>query len=371
MKRYRFFALLLALALLAGAAAPARCAGRPTVVCETGGEDGAVSLRLEGLNGSAVYGVQVELVLAGEYPSCAFTPSSRQAYSPGCLAEARQGNTTVTIYLTDRTALNKGTALDLGKLDLGTAGLVDWNVLPDTASVILLDHQLRPMTESMSVRLPVTPTAPTGTPHLPADNPSEPAEPPQLPPDTTPVFLPFPDVAEGDWYYSAVQYVYAHGIMSGMDDGLFAPDQATTRGMIVTMLHRLEGSPAALPAAFLDVPVGAYYAGPVGWASACGIVNGIGDGLFAPETPITREQLAAILYRFVQYKGLDVTARADLGLFRDAASVSPYAAGAMSWAVAAELVNGSDGALDPAGNATRAQVAAIFQRLCVNLLGMV
>ena len=371
MRRYRIFALLLALALLAGAAPPARCAGQPTVVCETGGEDGTVSLRLEGLDGSGVYGVQVELVLAGEYPGCVFASSSQRAYSPDCLAEIRQGNTAVTVYLTDRTALNRGTVLDLGELDLGTAGAVDWNVLPDTAGVILLDQQLRPMSGSMSGSLPVTATAPAGTPHVPPDGPSKPAEVPQLPPDTAPVRPPFPDVAEGDWYYSAVQYVYAHGIMSGMDDGFFAPNQATTRGMIVTMLHRLEDSPAALPSAFSDVPAGAYYAGPVAWASGNGLVTGIGDGLFAPETPITREQLAAILYRFVLYKGLDVTARADLGVFHDAASVSLYAAGPISWAVAAGLMTGSEGALDPGGNATRAQVATIFQRLCANLLGMV
>ena len=363
MTRRKLFSLLLALALLAGAAAPARCAGQPTVTCETGVKEGVVSLRLEDLDGSAVYGVQVELVLAGEYPRCAFTPASQRAYCPDCLVEVRQGTTAVTVYLTDRSALNRGGGLDLGELDLGVAGLVDWSVLPETAGVILLDQQLRPMTGSMSGSLPVTATAPAGTPHVPAPSDEE----PQLPGDAA--ALPFLDVAAGDWYRSAVEYVYARSIMSGTADNLFSPNQDTTRGMIVTMLHRLEDSPAALPTTFLDVPAGAYYAGPVAWAAENSVVTGTGDGYFSPEAPITREQLAAVLYRFAQYKGLDAAASADLRQFPDAASVSPYAAGAMGWAVGSGLINGMDGMLAPGGRATRAQVAVIFQRLCVNLLG--
>lgn len=355
--RYRVLSLLLAVALLAGAAAPARCARQPTVVCETGVTEGVVSLSLEGLDGSDVYGVQVELTLAGEYPRCVFTPSSQRAYSPDCLAEVYQGKTTVTVYLTGHTALNKGSTLELGDLDLGTP--VDWDVLPDTAGVILLDEQLRPMTGAMSGSLPVTATAPSGTPHTPP-----------LPDPGPQIILPFLDVAAGDWYFSAVEYVYAHAIMSGTDADLFSPDQNTTRGMIVTMLHRLEGSPAALPNTFLDVPIGAYYADPIAWASENSLVMGVGDGLFSPEAPITREQLAAILYRFAQYKGLETPAQADLGQLPDASSVSPYATDAMSWAVGAGLVTGSDGQLDPGGNATRAQVAVIFHRFCANLLGV-
>ncbi len=370
MKHNRLLSLLLALILLAGAAVPARCAGQPTVICETGVKDGVVSLSLEDLDGSAVYGVQVELVLEGEYPRSVFTPSSRAAYSPGCVVETRRDTTSVTVYLTGSAALNRDGTVDLGELDLGVNELVSWDALPESASVILLNQQLRPMTGSMSGSFPVTATAPAGTSFAPS--PSQPESPKPQQPGTTPVpaVLPFADVAAGNWYRSAVEYVYAHAIMSGTAAAAFSPNQATTRGMIVTMLHRLEGSPAAPSAAFYDVSASAYYAAPVAWASANGIVTGVGNGFFSPDTAITREQLAAILYRYAQYKGLDVAARADLGTFPDAASVALYAADPMSWAVGVGLIAGSDGRLDPMGNATRAQVAVIFQRLCANLLGM-
>ena len=376
MMRRRLLSLFLTLTLLVGAAVPALCAGQPTVVCETGVEDGVVSLRLEDLDGSAVYGVQVELVLSGEYDRCVFLPDSRTAYDPGCSVEKSRGNTVVTIYLTDRSVMNSGSILDLGKLDLDIAGAVDWNVLPDTASVILLDQHLRPMTGSMSGTLPVTAIAPSGVTYAPSDNSAGSGQNPQQSPvndSDAPgwfIAMSFADVAAGDWYYDAVAYVYVHNIMNGTDASHFSPDQPTTRGMIVTMLHRLEGSPAALPAAFQDVSDEAYYAGPVSWAASNNLVNGVGENRFDPETPITREQLAAILYRFAQYKGLDVTARADLSRFPDADKVSSYARDAMSWAVAVGLVNGSDGKLVPGGDAARAQVATIFQRMCVNLLGM-
>ena len=172
--RQKLLSFLLAVALLAGTAVPARCEGQPAVVCETGVKEGVVSLSLEGLDGGAVYGVQVELTLSGDYGRCTFTPASQSAYSPGCRAESRRGATVVTIYLTDRAALNKGTALDLGELDLGTG--VDWDVLPETAGVILLDQQLRPM--AASGKLPVTATAPAGSSH----NPGTPSAPDHQPP---------------------------------------------------------------------------------------------------------------------------------------------------------------------------------------------
>ncbi len=358
MTRRNFISLLLALALLAGAAAPARCAGQPTLICDTGEEPGVVSLRLEDLEeDGGVYGVQLELTLDGEYPGCTFTPDSRSAYSPDCLVGTGRGKTTVVIYLTGRSALDRDGVLDLGKLDLGISGMVDWDVLPETVGVVLLDHQLRASDRT----LPVTATAPAGTG-------GGSWEEPQLPTDYN---LPFTDVAAADWFYGAVQYVYAHGIMSGTEPGLFSPGETASRGMTVTMLCRLEGSPAAPAAAFTDVYAGDYYAGPVAWASASGIVNGTSDSLFSPNDPVTREQLAAILYRYARYKGLDVSVRGDLSRFPDASRVSGYAVDALSWAVGAGLISGSDGLLDPGGDAQRAQVAAIFQRMCVGLLGMV
>ena len=174
----------------------------------------------------------------------------------------------------------------------------------------------------------------------------------------------------GDWFYEAAGYVYAHGMMRGLSENTFAPYEVTDRAMIVTILHRLEGSPAALPAAFTDVPEGQYYAIPVAWASSVGIVEGYEDATFRPESPITREQLAAILYRYARYKGLDISVRGDLGRFPDAVSVSLYAADAMSWAVGTGLIAGLDGALQPDGAAGRAQVAVILQRMCAGLLQM-
>lgn len=367
----RVCSLLLALLLLTGTAA---AAGQPTLVCETGVAEGVIFLSLEDLNGSAVYGVQVELTLAGEYTDCVFTPGAPAAYSPDCLVESRRGTTSVTVYLTGRVPLNSGDSLDVGKLDFGAGQTVDWDVLPETANVRLLDQQLRPM--GMSGDLPVTPTAPSGTGHTPSQPSTQPSAQPDTQPEpqlpAEPASIPFTDVPAASWYFDAVQYVYARGIMTGTETGRFSPDQSTSRGMIVTMLHRMERTPAVGGKAmfFADVPAGQYYTDAVAWASENGIVTGDGD-YFRPNDPVTREQLAAILYRFAQYKGLDVSAQADLGRFPDANRVSSYAATAMRWAVATGLITGSDGQLLPGGNAVRAQVAAMFQRLCINQLGMI
>ena len=177
--------------------------------------------------------------------------------------------------------------------------------------------------------------------------------------------MPFTDVAETDWFYDAVQYVYDNDMMSGTGDAEFSPNATTTRGMIVTILHRMEGLPAAPGAAFTDVPAGQWYAGAVAWASSNSIVSGYGDGAFGPDDPITREQMAAILYRYVQYKGYDDTVTGDVSGFADSQQVSAYAAEAMSWAVGAELISGVGGnLLAPTGSATRAQIAVILMRFC-------
>lgn len=180
--------------------------------------------------------------------------------------------------------------------------------------------------------------------------------------------LPFRDVPEKEWFYSAVQYVYGNGIMSGTDPELFSPNVTTTRGMIVTILYRLEGRPAATAAPFLDVPASQYYAPAVAWASDSGIVSGYGEGLFGPEDPISREQMASILYRYARYKGYDVSASADLSGFTDIGTLSPYAAPAMQWANANGLVSGTTPTtLEPSGSAVRAQVASILMRFCENI----
>ena len=180
--------------------------------------------------------------------------------------------------------------------------------------------------------------------------------------------LPFTDVATGEWYYEAVQYVYDNELMNGMSATTFEPNSTTTRGMIVTMLYRLENEPAAASAGFTDVAAGQWYTDAVNWAAANNIVNGYGDSQFGPTDTITREQMAAILYRYAQYKGYDVTASADLSTYTDAASVSSYAVSAMQWAVGEGLINGiTDTTLVPGGSATRAQVAAILMRFCENV----
>ena len=182
---------------------------------------------------------------------------------------------------------------------------------------------------------------------------------------------PFADVPAGSWYYDAVQYVYEAGLMGGTGNGQFSPALTTSRGMIVTILYRLEGSPAVSGSAvFSDVAPGQWYADAVEWASANGIVTGYGAGKFGPNDTITREQMAAILYRYAAYKGCDVTGQADLTGYADAGQVSAYAVGPMAWAVDAGLIGGtSSTTLSPRGSATRAQAAVILTRLCQSLAG--
>ena len=179
----------------------------------------------------------------------------------------------------------------------------------------------------------------------------------------------FADVAADAWYADAVQYVYENGMMSGTSETTFSPDLTTTRGMIVTILYRLENEPTVTgTTAFTDVAADQYYANAVAWAAQNGIVSGIDATTFAPNNAITREQMAAILYRYAQFKGCDVSAKADLSVYTDAAQVSTYATNAMAWANGAQLITGtSQATLTPAGNATRAQVATILMRFCENI----
>ena len=178
--------------------------------------------------------------------------------------------------------------------------------------------------------------------------------------------LPFADVASDAWYAQAVAYVYRQGLMSGTAQDRFSPDLTTNRAMLVTILYRLAGSPAVSgAAAFTDVASGDWYANGVAWASANGIVTGYGDGRFGPNDPITREQMAAILYRYAGFAGQSTAGQADLSGYTDAGRISPYAAEAMGWAVDRGLITGvSAGTLAPGGSATRAQVATILMRFC-------
>ena len=186
----------------------------------------------------------------------------------------------------------------------------------------------------------------------------------------TPSETKFNDVSANDWFASAVDYVTGKGMMNGTADNTFSPKANTTRGMVVTVLYRLENQPSTSAASFTDVASGAYYANAVAWANANGIVSGYGSGKFGPNDKVTREQLAAILYRYAQYKKYDVSVGEDTNIlsYDDAQSISTYAIPAIQWACGAGVVTGKSGSkLDPKGNATRAEVAAMLMRFCENV----
>lgn len=180
---------------------------------------------------------------------------------------------------------------------------------------------------------------------------------------------PFSDVAETQWYYDAICYVYENGLMNGTSDSTFSPNQATSRGMVVTLLHRLEGEPRTAASSFTDVMGGAYYEQAVAWATQSHIVDGYGNGKFGPDDPITREQLAAILFRYVAYKGGGQENFSSYEAFNDASNVSDYAVEAMKWAVGNNLITGTSAqTLEPQGTALRSQLAAILMRFCETVM---
>ena len=186
---------------------------------------------------------------------------------------------------------------------------------------------------------------------------SEPEEP------ATDVSEIFTDVPTDHWARAVIQYVYDNGLMTGTSATTFAPEATTTRGMIVSMLARLEGVTSAEPAGFTDVSADDWYATAVNWAASAGVVNGYEDNTFQPNAAITREQLAAMLMNYAQWKGQDTSARADLSHYSDADSISSWANDVLSWAVAKGLLTGvTDDTIAPQVHATRAQVAAILQR---------
>ena len=185
-----------------------------------------------------------------------------------------------------------------------------------------------------------------------------------VPTTVEPSGLPFTDVSTSDWFYSAVKFVYENGLMDGVGNNLFAPNATLNRAMAVTILYRLEGAPAVTTdAGFNDVAAGTWYTDAVNWAAANNIVNGVEGNNFDPTGSLTREQMATVLYRYAQYKGADVSASGDIGGFVDSANVSSWAVDAVKWAVGSGLVNGVEGnALAPQGTSTRAQAATVLMR---------
>lgn len=188
-------------------------------------------------------------------------------------------------------------------------------------------------------------------------------------PENTETTIQFTDVNENDWYYDAVKYVYANGLMSGVSDTTFAPNANTTRGMIVTVLYRMENQPnVTIDNSFNDVKSTDYYGNAIYWAKQNNIVSGYNSTTFAPNDNITREQMAAILYRYAAYKGYSVDKTSDLSNFNDTSNISNYALTPIKWAVSSGLISGmGDGTISPLGNASRAQIATILMRFIENL----
>lgn len=179
----------------------------------------------------------------------------------------------------------------------------------------------------------------------------------------------FSDVKETDWFYSDVGYASEKGLMQGTSDTLFAPGNPTTRGMLVTILWRLDGEPIESHNAFSDVASDTYYYDAVAWTSKCGIVKGYSDTIFSPNDNITREQLVSILYRYAEYKKYDISKTSELSEYTDKNKISDYAVSAMQWANASGIITGtSDDTLSPQGNALRCQIAAILKRFCEQVI---
>ncbi|MGM9599871.1 MAG: S-layer homology domain-containing protein, partial [Faecousia sp.] len=176
----------------------------------------------------------------------------------------------------------------------------------------------------------------------------------------------FVDVPQKAWYVEAVNYAVQNGLMNGVGNDQFNPEGSMTRAMLVTVLWRYEGEPEAGENTFSDVPNGQWYTNAVAWAAENGIVGGVGNNRFDPNGEITREQMATILFRYAEKKGIDTSKRGSLNIFSDEKQLSDYAKDAVQWAVAEQIINGSDGKLLPQGSATRAQVATILMRFIEN-----
>lgn len=390
---------------------------------------GDIVLGLTGLDGSkTIYGIELEVTLEGDYEAgqVALAPSDPFAYSPsGAAATHQDGRSTVRLYLVSPYALNDRDALELGSLtadgmaiipESARVSLLDSDSLAGGAGATpletvpvqqALDGESPVLGNSFAITAPqaahgtyrvlssarenqvvtiytqpdagytlgsiaVTNAAGQRVPLLEKGNGQYsfrmPGSRVQIQAEFVPggsQGLPFTDVKEGDWFYADVEYAYTRGMMNGMGAGIFSPHSTTNRAMIVTILYRLEGSPATGAPAFSDVPQGQWYSAPVAWAAENGIVDGYGDGRFGPLDVITREQMASILHRYAAYKGYDTSAWADLSGFTDLGQVSGYAQAPMHWAVGFGLINGTTATtLAPKGGATRAQAAAILARFC-------
>lgn len=298
--------------------------------------------------------LQATFALSNQEASYGFVADQDLAGRTGLYVTAKHSGASVTVYVTAKS----GVLSDDGSLTLGTIssadGLSTFTVEQATGLKLIASDN----TETTYPSVDTGDSTGGGS-----DNSGNSGG------DKEDAGLPFTDVASGSWYYDSVAYVYEQGLMGGTGEGRFSPDLTTSRAMIVTILYRLEGSPAVSGgASFADVTAGQWYSDGVAWASANGIVTGYSNGSFGPDDTITREQMAAILYRYARYKGYDLSAQAALDGYADAAQVSAYAADAMKWAVGSGLITGTSGTtLSPDGSATRAQAAVILARFCQTL----
>lgn len=374
-----------------------------------------------------IYGVQLEATLHGDYQPDKITlaPASDSAFSPAfsTLVSKEGGNTIVTLYLVCDYALNNQGNLELGQLTANGLGVVptatkiallDSDQMMGGGQLAMEPVQMAaaPGADTLGNSYPVTLNASSGgtvrvnpaarenqvvplvaTPGagyrldsirvvdssgkelpLTADGdglstfhmPGGPVEiQASFTPDTEEEDLPFTDVdKDRDWFYDQVEYVYRNGLMKGTGNGKFSPQLTTSRGMIVQILYNLEGKPEVSgKSKFTDVSDGQWFADPVIWASENQIVKGYGDGSFQPNRPISRQEMAAILFRYAKYKEYDTSAWGDLSVFPDLNELNQnYAAEPMYWAVGSQLITGMSGKLNPKGNATRAQAATILMR---------
>ena len=386
----------------------------------------SAQLSLTELGEASVHSVQLTLEFSGSYPGIRFSSDDTDGKYGTVKTVSEGGKTKVVVYVDSPKSMNQNGTAALGTLTLGGS-----YTAPGSADLIMLDRSLKPSEDkeqSISVqvtsgdsssgsssRQPVrVSSAENGTVILSSAN-ARPGEKVTVTvsPDngyrlakltilsggkeialvdkgngvyefTMPrgavevkaefvqagtSSIPFADVSQDAWYYDAVQYVYEKGLMNGTSSTSFSPNSSLSRGMVITMLYRMAGSPATGNADFKDVPADQYYSGPVAWAAANGVVSGYGDGRFGPNNPVTREQMAVILQGYAKLNGKDVSKRADLSGFTDAGQISDYAVEAIRWANAEGLVNGtSPTTLTPRGTATRAQAATLFRNFSENIM---
>ncbi len=289
----------------------------------------------------------------------------------GILPLAAAADSNVTWSSSDENIAKVGPNGDVTGLMSGTATItaaIDGTELVDSVTVTVKESSEGNSSSGRggskrSSAAAVATAAPTPTP-TPTSEPTA-APQPTAKPDDTAKSMPFTDVNTNDWFCDNVKYVYENGLMSGVSDTEFGPNANITRGMFVTVLYRMDGSPEGGTISYADVPADSYYHDAVAWASANGIVSGYSDTEFGPEDDILREQMAAMLYRYAAYKGIDTSVGEDTNIlsYTDAGDISEYAVPAIQWACGTGLMSGNgDGTLTPLGNAIRAEAAAMFGR---------